>query len=122
MSETKKRVLIVEDDMIISLVVENMIKELGYHVVAKATSGEKAIELADDHQPDLILMDIRLKGTMDGIEAVEQIKSRIDTQVIYLTGNSDKSNYERAISTKCVDLITKPFTLKELTNSLKLVS
>lgn len=85
----RKRVLIVEDDMIISLVIENMVKELGHEVVGKATSGDEAIRLATEHVPDLVLMDIRLKGDMDGIEAVSAIKDSIDTSVIYLTGNSD---------------------------------
>lgn len=99
-----------------------MVKELGYQVIGKTASGENAVQLAVDHEPDLILMDIRLKGQMDGIEAVQKIKEQLDTHVIYLTGNSDKSNYDRAIATECVDLISKPFTIRELTNSLKLVS
>lgn len=116
-----KRVLIVEDDMIISLVIENMVKELGHEVVGKATSGLDAIELALENNPDLILMDIRLKGEMDGIEAVKVIKEKISTSVIYLTGNSDRVNYDRAKATKCVDLITKPFTINDLTKSFELV-
>lgn len=122
MSESVKKILIVEDDMIISLVVENMIKKLGHEVVGKAPSGDEAIELALKFKPDLILMDIRLKGEMDGIEAITVIKSQINTEVIYLTGNSDKINYDRAKATKCIDLISKPFTIGELTRSLEMVS
>ncbi len=121
MPELTHKILIVEDDMIISLVVENMIKKLGYELIGKAASGEEAIELAKEHKPDIILMDIRLKGEMDGIEAINQIKQHIDTNVIYLTGNSDKTNYDRAKATKCIDLISKPFTIGELTRSLELV-
>ncbi|MFP8488848.1 response regulator [Gracilimonas sp. Q87] len=116
-----KKVLIVEDDMIISLVIENMIKKLGHNLVGKVASGEEAIKLAEEHEPDIILMDIRLKGEVDGIEAVKRIQETIDTAVIYLTGNSDKVNYERAKATNCVDLISKPFTIGELTRSLDLV-
>lgn len=119
--EGKKRVLIVEDDMIISLVIENMVKELGHEVVGKATSGDDAIRLASEQSPDLVLMDIRLKGEMDGIEAVTEIKRQINTSVIYLTGNSDRVNYERARETEFIDLITKPFTISDLTRSLELV-
>lgn len=111
-----------EDDMIISLVVENMVKKLGHFVVGKAVSGEDAIELALEHKPDLILMDIRLKGEMDGIEAITTIKQQLKTDVIYLTGNSDKVNYDRAKATKCLDLISKPFTINELTRSLEMAS
>lgn len=116
-----KRVLIVEDDMIISLVIENMVKELGHEVIGKATSGSEAIDIALENAPDLILMDIRLKGEMDGIEAVTQIKEKINTAVIYLTGNSDRVNYDRARATDFIDLITKPFTITDLTKSLELV-
>ncbi|MAO66025.1 MAG: response regulator [Balneola sp.] len=118
MSTETKKILIVEDDMIISLVVENMIKKLGHTLVGKSASGEEAIDLALEHKPDIILMDIRLKGEMDGIEAVTRIKEHIDTDVIYLTGNSDKVNYDRAKATECIDLISKPFTIGELTRSL----
>ena len=117
----KKRVLIVEDDMIISLVIENMVKELGHEVIGKATSGKEAIEQAFENNPDLILMDIRLKGEMDGIEAVTAIREKISTSVIYLTGNSDRVNYDRAKATECIDLITKPFTINDLTKSFELV-
>lgn len=116
-----KRVLIVEDDMIISLVIENMVRELGHEVIGKAASGEDAINLALNEQPDLILMDIRLKGEMDGIEAVLAIKEKINTSVIYLTGNSDRVNYDRAKATDFIDLITKPFTISDLTKSFELV-
>lgn len=108
--------------MIISLVVENMIKKLGHDLVGKAASGNEAIELAMEHKPDIILMDIRLKGDMDGIEAVTEIKKHIETSVIYLTGNSDKANYDRAKDSGCIDLISKPFTIGELTRSLDLIS
>lgn len=122
LAESTKKVLIVEDDMIISLVVENMIKKLGYTLVGKASSGDKAIELAIKEKPDIVLMDIRLKGNMDGIEAITKIKEHVDIDVIYLTGNSDKVNYERAKATDCIDLISKPFTIAELTRSLELVT
>ncbi|MDZ7756338.1 response regulator [Rhodohalobacter sp.] len=121
MAEPIKKILIVEDDMIISLVVENMIKKLGHELVGKAASGEDAIKLAEEHKPDIILMDIRLKGDIDGIEAVIKIKDKIETAVIYLTGNSDKVNYDRAKATDCVDLISKPFTIGELTRSLDMI-
>lgn len=121
MSDSKK-VLIVEDDMIISLVVENMIKELGHIVVGKAVSGEEAIDIANKEKPDILLMDIRLKGEMDGIDTVAKIKETIDSQVIYLTGNSDRLNFERAKDTDFADLIVKPFTIGDLDKSLKLIA
>ncbi len=118
----QKKVLIVEDDMIISLVVENMVKELGFLVAGKAVSGEDAVEIARSEKPDILLMDIRLKGQMDGIDTVAKIKETINPHVIYLTGNSDRLNFERAKHTEFADLIVKPFTIGDLDKSLKLVS
>ena len=118
---SNKKILIVEDDMIISLVVENMVKELGYSVVGKAVSGEEAIKIAKEEQPDILLMDIRLKGDMDGIDTVAKIKESINPKVIYLTGNSDRLNFERAKDTDFADLIVKPFTIGDLDKSLRLL-
>ena len=120
MSDSKK-VLIVEDDMIISLVVENMVKELGHKVIGKAVSGEEAVKISIQEKPEILLMDIRLKGDMDGIETVAKIKEFVQVKVIYLTGNSDRLNFERAQNTDFEDLIVKPFTIGDLEKSLKLV-
>ena len=68
-----KRVLIVEDDLIISLTTEKMVEKLGYQVVGSVTSGEEAVRAAQENRPDVILMDIRLNGSMDGIEATQEI-------------------------------------------------
>lgn len=116
-----KNVLIVEDDLIISLVIEKMIFELGYKVVGKTETGEEAVEMALKLKPDLILMDIRLKGEMDGIDAVNQINQKIDTSIIYVTGNSDNAYLQRIKKTKHVDLIIKPFTSNDLRQSLDLL-
>jgi CheY-like chemotaxis protein len=118
---TNKKILIVEDDMIISLVVENMVKELGHTVVGKVVSGEEAIKIAQEEEPDILLMDIRLKGEMDGIDTVAKIKESINPKVIYLTGNSDRLNFDRAKDTDFTDLIVKPFTIGDLDRSLKMV-
>ena len=111
-------VLIVEDDMIISLVIERMMNKLGYKVSAKASRGEDAVQLAKKHRPDLILMDIRLNGDIDGIEAMRQIKSETDIPVIYITGNTDKQNRERAAETDYVAFLTKPITMNALKRSI----
>lgn len=112
-------ILIVEDDMIISLVIERMMSRLGYEVSAKATSGEDAVQLAKKYRPDLILMDIRLNGEIDGIEAMRQIKSETDIPVIYITGNTDKQNRERAAETDYVAFLTKPITMNALKRSIE---
>ncbi|MFN1836101.1 response regulator [Balneola sp. MJW-20] len=118
MSNSIHRVLIVEDDNIISLVLVNMIKQMGHEVVGTTTNGREAIELANELDPSLILMDIRLKGDLDGIETVMAIKEKKDVAVIYVTGNTDKQHFDRAKESGFVDLISKPFTARDLEKSL----
>jgi len=117
-----KKVLIVEDDLIIAMVIENMVKDLGHEVIGKTNTGEEAVDMALDLKPDIILMDIRLKGEMDGIEAVSKIREKMTVPVIYITGNSDQLNKERAEETGFISLITKPFTKIDLDKSFQLAS
>ena len=84
----KARILVVEDDQIIQLDLRRHLKQLEYVVVGAASSGEEAITKATQLQPDLVLMDIRLQGAMDGIEAARQIRSYCDVPIIYLTAQS----------------------------------
>lgn len=109
-----KKVLIVEDDMLLSLVEERLIKKMGHEVVAKVVTGSEAIEKAKELKPDIILMDIILKGEMDGIEAMEEIRKESDVPVVYLSGNSDRFNYERAKKTGFTDYLVKPITNNDL--------
>ncbi len=104
------RVLIVEDDAFQALLVEKLITKLGYVSVGNAKSGEDAITMALNLDPDIILMDISLEGEMDGITAVEVIKSQKDIPVIYITGNSDSYNLDRAEKTGFVDYLIKPIS------------
>ncbi len=110
----QKKVLIVEDDMLLSLVEERLIKKMGHEVVAKVVTGSEAIEKAKELKPDIILMDIILKGEMDGIEAMEEIRKESDVPVVYLSGNSDRFNYERAKKTGFTDYLVKPITNNDL--------
>ncbi len=80
-----KKVLIVEDDMILAMVNKRYVEVLGHKVVHSVRNGLDAIQAVKDHQPDLILMDIRIEGDMDGIEAMVEIRKFSDTGVIYLT-------------------------------------
>lgn len=115
----KKKVLIVEDDKLLALVEERLVERLGFEVVGTAASGEDAVSLVRENQPDIILMDISLKGEMDGIDAVEIIRKKYNTPVIYLSGNSDKFNYERAKKTNFIDYLVKPVTADDLVGPLK---
>lgn len=112
--QSVKNVLIVEDDMLLSLVEERLIEKMGHKVVAKVGTGSEAIDKAKELSPDIILMDIVLKGDIDGIEAMEEIRKYSTVPVVYLSGNSDRFNYERAKKTGFTDYLVKPITSNDL--------
>lgn len=105
---SKGTVIIVEDDMLLSLVETRIIEKLGYVVKAKAISGEDAVKKIKIHQPDVVIMDVSLKGELDGIDAMNRVRSFSDVPVIYLSGNGDKLSKERARKTNYVEYLVKP--------------
>ncbi len=109
-----KKVLIVEDDMILAMVNKRYVEVLGHKVVHSVRNGLDAIQAVKDHQPDLILMDIRIEGDMDGIEAMVEIRKFSDTGVIYLTGNSDPTTKLRAEQTNMLAFCIKPISTDDL--------
>lgn len=117
----KITVLIVEDEVIQTLFLKKILKELGYKVIAKVTTGEQAVKVALEDSPDVITMDIFLEGKMDGISAVEEIHKHASIPVIYISGNSDKQNYERAKKTKFVDFLPKPISKSDLAQSFTMI-
>src|SRR5574342_581045 len=90
------KILVVEDENIVAKDIQNTLKGLGYVVTAVVASGEEAIQKAAETQPDLVLMDIMLKGYQDGVEAARQILTRYNIPVIYLTAYTDETTLERA--------------------------
>jgi CheY-like chemotaxis protein len=117
-----RRVLIVEDEMIIALMIEQMVKNLGHSVVGKVMSGEDAVEAALNHKPDVILMDIRLDGDMDGIQAMSEIRKEVDIPVIFITGNSDDLYKRRIEESEYQGYLTKPITVYDLNQSFNFAS
>jgi len=116
----KNRVLVVEDEIIIAMEIKATLKKLGYEVPGIAANGIDAIELSKKTEPDLVLMDIRLKGDMDGIEAAEKIMGLYDIPVIFLTGNSDEEIVSRAISINPAGFLIKPYREKELFGNIEM--
>ena len=110
----KARILVVEDDNIIVMELEDRLQRLGYTVCATMASGEEALEKAEEMHPDLVLMDIRLKGAMDGIEAAAAIRARFDIPAVYVTAYADKDTLQRAKITEPYGYIIKPFEEREL--------
>lgn len=112
-----KNILIVEDEMIQSILLEKLVKSLGYKVVGKVTTGADAIDMALKLKPDVITMDISLQDDIDGIMATKSIQKKSMIPVIYISGNSDKYNYERAEQTNFIDFIPKPVNRESLAKS-----
>jgi hypothetical protein len=108
------RILVVEDEYILAINLQESLESLGYTVPDIVDSAEAAIEKATELRPNLILMDIRLRGEMDGIEAAEQIWNSLQIPIIYVTGHSDKSTVERAMLTLPFGYILKPIREQEL--------
>ena len=107
-------IMIVEDEAITALELQAQLEDWGYGVPAIAMTGKEALEKAEETQPDLVLMDIVLKGDMDGIEAAQQIRARYDIPVVYLTAYADKNTLARSKVTEPYGYILKPFDDREL--------
>lgn len=114
------KLLIVEDEGVVAWHIQEAVENMGHTVVGSVASGKKAVELVAETQPDLVLMDILLKGELDGIEAAQQIYDRFNTPVIYLTAYADDQTLERALTTNPFGYLIKPFQEKELRTTLEI--
>ena len=110
----KSRILIIEDESIVALDLKTTLEGLGHTVTAVAASGADAIRKAEETQPDLVLMDIMLKGDMDGVEAAGQIRERFNIPVVFVTANADDTILARAKNTEPYGYIIKPFKEREV--------
>jgi len=106
---SKGSILVVEDDDIIAKVLDWRLKNLGYAVSGRASTGAEAMELLVSHRPDLVLMDINIRGEIDGIETASMIRKGFSVPVVYVTSHSDGPTLERAKATKPDGFIIKPF-------------
>ena len=113
-------VLVVEDESIVSKDIQHSLKKLGYHVVGAASTGEQAVALATEHLPDIILMDIMLKGEMNGIEAADRIRRETNIPVIFLTAYADESTLAKAKVTQPYGYIIKPFKEIDIHTSIEM--
>ncbi|MGB9979426.1 methanogen output domain 1-containing protein [Methanobacterium sp.] len=113
------KILVVEDESIVAMDIKHRLENMGYIVPAITSSGEEAVEKASETDPDLVLMDIVLKGEMDGIDAAQQIKDNLDIPVVYLTAYSDERTLKRAKITGPFGYIIKPFEDRELHSAIE---
>ncbi len=115
-------ILVVEDEPIISRDINNQLKRIGYDVIDDvACSGQDAIQKAKETRPTVVLMDIKLQGKIDGIEAAEQIRNRFSIPVIYLTSYSDEDTLRRAKTTEPFGYLLKPFNQGQLRATIEMV-
>lgn len=117
---SKINVLVVEDESIVSKDIQHSLKKLGYNVVGAAATGEKAIELVRSEKPDVVLMDIMLKGDMSGIDTAEIVKKEVNIPVIYLTAYADEATLAKAKITEPYGYIIKPFKEIDLHTSIEM--
>jgi len=114
------RIMVVEDESIVRKDIERSLEKLGYTVVGTADTGEKAIEKASETQPDIILMDIMLKGNMTGIEAADTIKNEMEVPVVFLTAYADESTLSKAKVVEPHGYIIKPFKEIDLHTTIEM--
>ena len=120
MKMTVPEVLVVEDEKIVAADIRENLRSLGYSVPAVISSGEEAITEASQNHPDLVLMDIQLKGRIDGIEAARLVQGRLNIPVVFITAFADDATIQRAKSTDPYGYIVKPFGKKELQTTIEI--
>ncbi len=115
----KMKIMVVEDDAIIGMDIEHRVRRLGYEVTGVADNAEEAVELAADTKPDIALMDIRLRGDIDGIDTARMLKEQFALPVIFITAYSDLKMRSRALDLNPAGYIVKPIREVELKNTLE---
>lgn len=115
----KLRVVIAEDEALIRLDLVEMLTDAGYEIVGQAGDGQKAIELAEEHKPDLVIMDVKMP-ILDGISAAEKIASARISPVVILTAFSQKDLVEKARDAGAMAYLTKPFSIEDLIPTIEL--
>ena len=121
--EAAKKVMIVEDDPLLSIVEEKMVEKLGYIVVGKAKSGEETLAKIKDLQPEILVLDMQLAGNLNGIQTVELLESKnVKIPVIFLSGDNSSSVLKNAENVDYIDFLVKPVSSEILSESLEKAS
>lgn len=113
-------ILVIEDEAIVAMDISNTLESLGYRVLSWLKSGEEALDFLENDLPDLILMDIKLKGHLDGIQTADRIRKKYDLPVIFLTAFSDKETLDRAKMSLPYGYITKSFNINDLRSTMEM--
>ena len=118
----KKRIVIIEDDYIIQELHRHYVENLGHEVLASFVSGEEALEYFKDNDADLILSDVRLETSMDGIDTMREIQKIRTIPVVYITGNTEEENLKRALNTGMIGFLSKPIAFGELEDIIESIN
>jgi CheY-like chemotaxis protein len=113
------RILVVEDEAIIAMDIQNILRKIGYSGAEVVHSGEESIQKVASGHPHLVLMDIKLKGNLDGIQAAHQIFNQYKVPVVYITAYADENTLKRVDGTGRFGYITKPFEETELQTTIQ---
>lgn len=116
----RARVMIVEDDALVALGIRLTLEELGYQVVGIAASETEAVDLARSSTPDLTLMDIRLKGPVDGIDTARRLRAELNLRSVYLSAYTDENTMSRVSATYPLGFVQKPYSASQLKTALEL--
>lgn len=116
---SKPRALIVEDEILIAEELKERLSLLGFSVIAAVDSADEGVAIATRERPDLVLLDIRLKGEKDGVQAVREIHQKVDVPVVYLTAYSDRLTVDRIKGTEYDGFVLKPFRARELQSTIE---
>jgi len=115
----KERILIFEDDMIASLVLEKILTSHGYHILGRFESADELTTLEREYQPDLILLDIMLSGEQSGLEAAELLREISDTPILFLSALSDQETRNKVESIENARLLNKPYVRREILEEMR---
>jgi len=114
-----RRLLIVEDELILAMDLKDRLDDLGYSVVEMVSTGEAAVTAALQHLPDLILMDVRLAGAMDGIAAAREIRSLHDIPVIFMSAYADEETRQQSLTAQPAGFLSKLANDRELLTGIE---
>ena len=118
--ETPIKILVVEDEMIIAAKISMHLTNLGYEVTGILPRGEEALLSVEENRPDIVLMDIRLKGEMNGIDTAILMQKNGDIPVIFLTANADEATFNKAKAARPYAFISKPYKQSDLQRAIEL--
>ncbi|MEX0722158.1 MAG: response regulator [Balneolaceae bacterium] len=112
--EISKKAIIVEDNLILSILYENYLKEMVFITAGEIKDGKRAVELVKKYAPDIVIMDIILEGSMDGIQAAEEVRKFSNIPIVFITGNTDFVHIERAGKIENSKFLKKPISEERL--------